>query len=257
MLDSAFKVLSNVVIDSGDAYPSVEAMVLRPNGAVVLAGSRDKSASFATAWWTAQVNAGASTVAWQYKQDNANPLSAMDISLIADGSVVAVGWFYAGRPDMKRLDPAGKLLSTYGVKDKGSFVAVSPAPDGDLWVAQEGSGVHNVWRMSPYGQVACAVPCDKLRLGDCDDGEVCTFAQCTSSICTQSVSAMACDDGSACAINETCVSGSCKATATKNCSDSNPCTADTCDPATGCEHQALADGVVCGTGKACASGLCL
>ncbi len=42
-----------------------------------------------------------------------------------------------------------------------------------------------------------------------------------------------------------------------SCDDANPCTADTCDPATGCAHAALADGVVVdATPTSCGVGAC-
>lgn len=43
------------------------------------------------------------------------------------------------------------------------------------------------------------------------------------------------DCGHACVVEATCVSGTCVGTAV-DCADDDPCTADTCDPARGCEH---------------------
>lgn len=67
----------------------------------------------------------------------------------------------------------------------------------------------------------------------------------------------ACSTGNACIVGETCQGGACVGGAGRVCpSDNNPCTSTTCDPATGCGHTPVDDGMTCtGTGT-CTGGVC-
>jgi len=69
-----------------------------------------------------------------------------------------------------------------------------------------------------------------------------------------------CDDGDACTVGEHCSAGTCAGSVAANCADDNPCTDDSCDAATGCQHQANAapceDASLCTVGDVCANGSC-
>jgi len=66
-----------------------------------------------------------------------------------------------------------------------------------------------------------------------------------------------CDDGNACTTGEK-YNGTCTCTGgtALSCDDGQVCTTDSCDPAVGCKHVKLADGVSCGAGKKCNLGFC-
>ena len=72
----------------------------------------------------------------------------------------------------------------------------------------------------------------------------------------------ACDaDGSVCSAGDTCQAGKCAAGPQLPCEDNSVCTIDSCDPKTGCVHQAKAggcdaDGDACTVDDACAAGVC-
>ena len=65
--------------------------------------------------------------------------------------------------------------------------------------------------------------------------------------------AVLCDDGNACTIDDLgdCEANGCPAPQQVDCNDSNDCTVDWCDPATGCENDAVTDGALCGDGDEC------
>ncbi|MBL4818385.1 MAG: hypothetical protein JKY15_04020 [Deltaproteobacteria bacterium] len=75
-----------------------------------------------------------------------------------------------------------------------------------------------------------------------------TLGPCATPGCT---SAGQCDDSNACTFDN-CVSGTCTNTVV-SCDDSNPCTANTCVPATGCTATLVLDGTLCNDGQACTS----
>ena len=68
-----------------------------------------------------------------------------------------------------------------------------------------------------------------------------------------------CNDGNACTSGETCVEDLCKGKAL-SCDDSNPCTAESCDPAKGCEYGnspgPCDDGDACTKGDVCGDSKC-
>src|SRR5262245_55616862 len=59
-----------------------------------------------------------------------------------------------------------------------------------------------------------------------------------------------CADSSLCTVNEHCDNGACVSDPL-NCDDGNPCTQDSCDPATGCQHDDQPDGSSCSDGNPC------
>jgi hypothetical protein len=60
-----------------------------------------------------------------------------------------------------------------------------------------------------------------------------------------------CADANVCNGAESCLAGACVPGSALTCDDNNPCTADSCNPATGCAHRRIANGLPCGDGNAC------
>ena len=83
--------------------------------------------------------------------------------------------------------------------------------------------------------------------GRCDAaaGERCVVGRgCTAGTPTDCETHEDCQDGNVCNGAEQCIVGGCFMGTPLNCGDGNACTADTCDPATGCQHQLICDGGV-------------
>ncbi len=89
---------------------------------------------------------------------------------------------------------------------------------------------------------------------DCNDNNVCTDDACAANKCTTVFNAKVCDDNNACTSGETCAGGVCSGGKLLDCDDKEACTTDSCDPALGCKHTALADKVVCSDGNDCTTG---
>ena len=88
----------------------------------------------------------------------------------------------------------------------------------------------------------------------CDDGNACTTDSCHPATGCQHATVAngsPCSDGNACNGADTCQAGTCTAGAALTCNDGNACTTDSCDPATGCQHAAVANGSPCSDGNAC------
>ena len=76
-------------------------------------------------------------------------------------------------------------------------------------------------------------------------------------------------DEATCETNDACAVSACQAvtlatdgwdcvvTSKTNCDDGIACTADTCDPKTGCKHEAMADGAACGNQDICKNDVCI
>jgi len=93
----------------------------------------------------------------------------------------------------------------------------------------------------------------------CDDSNGCTDDSCDpKSGCAHVPNTAACDDGNACTLQDKCSGGMCTpGTGKPSCDDANGCTTDTCDPAKGCVHSNVQDGVPCGqSGHTCKGGIC-
>jgi RHS repeat-associated protein len=88
-----------------------------------------------------------------------------------------------------------------------------------------------------------------------DDGNPCTVDSCNPATGVAHVPAAAgtsCSDGDACNGLETCNgAGACAAGTAPAVDDGNPCTTDSCHPATGVTHVAVAAGTSCSDGNAC------
>lgn len=98
----------------------------------------------------------------------------------------------------------------------------------------------------------------------CDDGSPCTMDICDKALGCFFVSANGepCEDGSPCTLDDFCAAKKCFPGGPNPCDDANVCTADACDPATGCTHDPVPDGLPCDDGDsctaddACGAGLC-
>jgi hypothetical protein len=73
---------------------------------------------------------------------------------------------------------------------------------------------------------------------NCDDLNVCTDDSCVPATgCVHAPNTGSCSDGNACTTGDHCSSGSCISGGPTTCDDGNDCTADSCIPATGCQHN--------------------
>jgi hypothetical protein len=96
---------------------------------------------------------------------------------------------------------------------------------------------------------------------NCDDGEVCTTDVCMpGSGCVNLDNTSVCNDGDVCTTNDVCADGDCMPGPALACADTNPCTADSCDSAVGCVHEAAEggcdDGNACTEDDQCFNGIC-
>ncbi|MBM4356064.1 MAG: hypothetical protein FJ109_20120, partial [Deltaproteobacteria bacterium] len=100
---------------------------------------------------------------------------------------------------------------------------------------------------------------------DCDDQNPCTIDSCLpDSGCQHDSAALEehpCTLVDPCVAWAWCIGAECSAGDALDCDDDNPCTADTCDGAGGCQHDALdgldcSDGDVCTIGDVCAADSC-
>lgn len=74
-------------------------------------------------------------------------------------------------------------------------------------------------------------------------GERCVVGRgCVSEPPTECDTDADCQDGNVCNGEEQCIVGGCFIGSALSCSDGNACTADTCDPAEGCQHELICDG---------------
>ncbi|HVY29222.1 MAG TPA: MYXO-CTERM sorting domain-containing protein [Polyangiaceae bacterium] len=90
----------------------------------------------------------------------------------------------------------------------------------------------------------------------CDDGNVCTDDSCVPATGCKFVNNTAdCSDNNLCTVTDKCDgNGSCKGSGAPNCDDHEACTTDSCDPARGCQHNAVVDGGNCDDGNDCSTG---
>jgi hypothetical protein len=93
---------------------------------------------------------------------------------------------------------------------------------------------------------------------DCANDNLCTIDHCDPALgCVHDpvLDGTPCSNGNPCDGEETCLRGNCAVGEPRDCDDHNLCTADSCDPASGCEHEVLQDGTGCGGGP-CGPGVC-
>jgi hypothetical protein len=88
----------------------------------------------------------------------------------------------------------------------------------------------------------------------CDDHNPCTDDTCDlgTGACQHTPNTAACDDGNACTTVDQCSGGSCQGSGAPSCDDLNACTTDSCDPAVGCVHPAVA----CDDSSSCTDDAC-
>ena len=97
---------------------------------------------------------------------------------------------------------------------------------------------------------------------DCYDGNICTHDDCDPAFgCLRTPTDYGCDDGNPCTVYDGCADGTCQPGTPLNCDDMNPCTNDSCDPASGCVHEANTapcdDFDACTLNDTCAGGGCV
>jgi cysteine-rich repeat protein len=82
--------------------------------------------------------------------------------------------------------------------------------------------------------------CVGVGAPDCDDGDVCTDDACDPALgCLSVPNAAPCDDGDVCTVTDVCAGGLCTGSGALACDDGDVCTTDSCDPATGCQFDAV------------------
>src|SRR5262249_6476284 len=85
---------------------------------------------------------------------------------------------------------------------------------------------------------------------NCNDNNPCTNDACNPATgCTHTNNTATCDDGNACTTQDTCAGCVCVGAPALNCDDGKVCTADSCNPATGCQHANVPG--ACDDGNAC------
>ena len=95
----------------------------------------------------------------------------------------------------------------------------------------------------------------------CDDQNPCTTDFCLPvDGCQAAPNTALCDDGSLCTSGDLCAAGQCMPGPVVDCDDGNLCTDDSCDPDSGCVHDANSvpcdDNNACTSDDVCASGTC-
>lgn len=174
-----------------------------------------------------------------------------------------------------------------GCRDAGYCVPGAPgeAPVCSYVDAEEGTECTLGDGVSP-GVCLSGTCVQCLEDADCDDGNVCTAAECdpATNSCVVTDLSGSCDDGDACTTVDTCQAGTCIGSSPINCNDPptecyeptgtcNPvdgsciyapsavgiqctddgqaCTGDVCDGGGACTHPPLTDGQSCQDGDAC------
>ena len=93
---------------------------------------------------------------------------------------------------------------------------------------------------------------------DCDDHNPCTEDSCDpASGCHYPPRPDGSDCGGGACGPATCLGGYCLPQDESLCDDGDPCTADSCDPASGCDNRTLPDGYACGQCLMCRAGQCV
>lgn len=111
------------------------------------------------------------------------------------------------------------------------------------------------------GDFCQAGACQSGSADSCDDENACTFDSCELGVgCIHDPLDGFCDDGDLCTVKDTCLDGVCTGTEPLDCGDGDPCTQDSCEPGSGCVHQAFEgpcdDEDLCTDGDVCAGGEC-
>ena len=101
--------------------------------------------------------------------------------------------------------------------------------------------------------VAQAHTCPCSKASDCNDGNPCTSDACKNGQCSHSAAPVntVCSDANACTSGDICVGSLCKPGAPVPCNDGKPCTLDTCHALKGCVTLALPQFSICDDGDKC------
>jgi hypothetical protein len=99
---------------------------------------------------------------------------------------------------------------------------------------------------------------------DCDQCRAAGTCNPTSGVCTNPpvANGRICSDDNLCTQADTCQDGFCTGGTPLTCDDGNVCTADSCDPASGCQTTLVVNGAPCDDGapcdghRTCQAGLC-
>ncbi len=152
-------------------------------------------------------------------------------------SVATVGSWYVGSATVEQrvtyVHQQGRGIYTL------SLNAHHPtSPDvkmSDLWEYGVGFAIERVGCVPPG---TCTTAC-----GACET--------CKDGACVAVTDGESCDDGNACSASDSCQGGICVGGTATACDDGNSCTVDSCDSATGCQHEPVPDETSCGDGKFC------
>lgn len=175
-------------------------------------------------------------------------------------------------PDASRFAPA-KAADATATGDAGTAQQGAPCDDGNACTESDsltaGGSCSGTAKGCDDANVCTTDTCDK-KLGCvftaaviCDDKTPCQSAKCDplSGMCTTQPGAdgSPCDDGNQCTSLDLCSGGACQGKPL-DCDDQDPCRADSCNPATGCQHIPTAapcsDGDNCTLGDSCINGAC-
>ncbi len=84
--------------------------------------------------------------------------------------------------------------------------------------------------------------CTGSGVRPCNDDKPCTEDRCDPQRgCVHDPNNDACNDNNACTSVDLCAGGDCIGAAGLDCDDSDPCTTDSCNPASGCDHEGACD----------------
>lgn len=173
----------------------------------------------------------------------ANVALCSDGNACTEGDVCADGWCHPGQVlDCDDSNPCTDDLCDL-VQGCLHVVNADPCDDGEVCTVND----------------TCALGlCQPGLPRDCDDDNLCTDDACDSGVgCVHSNNSQPCDDGSICTDGDVCANGACVPGVGIDCDDANSCTEDSCHDELGCQHETLADGVVCADdGNSCTSDTC-
>ncbi len=187
-------------------------------GGLILAGK--SSPKLGHKMWVMRANA-AGDVMWSRDLGGTQSQDAHDIAVTADGTIHVVG-------------------NTYVSASGRDAWLLALDPWGNVQLDRKFGGKGNQWGRGLIVHDAADGRRTYLVAGDAWEGKAkVLFAKLDEH-----------------GLNTCDFTGKCGALKPGACDDGNPCTADGCDPAKGCTHEALKDGAVCGDGKVCAKSVC-
>ena len=127
----------------------------------------------------------------------------------------------------------GKPGTTWKTNPAGLLFTLELAFDLDSQVCDDGNKCTSL-------DICEKGECTGFNGTNCSDGNPCTKDTCdpkTGCAHTKMKDGDKCDDDNNCTEGDTCKVGKCVPTKPANCNDGNACTVDSCDTATGCQHE--------------------